>query len=106
MAEKRAFPRKRKRLIVDFELDGGKCSGFTVDISYTGLFIGTNQLPRLNQTLTVHLHLPEGKRVQCTGKVVRGRKMPAALAQTDANGFCLALAGYNEDYTRFFASLT
>jgi hypothetical protein len=32
--------------------------------------------------------------------------MPAALAQTDANGFCLELAGYNEDYTRFFASLT
>lgn len=106
MAEKRTFPRKKKRLIVDFDLDQATYTGFTWDISYTGLFIASTHMPRIGLILPVRIHLPDGKKVSCTGKVIRGKRMPASLAFSEgASGFSLELIGYHEEYTRFFGTL-
>ena len=105
MAEKRIFPRKKKRLIVDYELDQKPYSGFTWDLSYTGLFIASPHMPRIGLTLSLRLHLPNGKMLECTGKVIRAKRIPPTYTMEGASGFCLELVGYNEDYTRFFGTL-
>ncbi len=105
MADKRSFPRKKKRLVVEFVADGSKTSGFTWDLSYTGLFIAAHHLPKMGEMVTVTLHLPNGKKCQLIGKAVRARRVPAALAMSEPNGFSLMVSGYSEDYTAFMSSL-
>lgn len=105
MAEKRVFPRKKKRLLVDFVVDGVKATGFTWDLSNTGMFIATARMPQIGSMLKACLHLPDGKNIDCVGTVVRARKVPARLTSLEANGFSLQFEGYIEDYHRFLASL-
>jgi PilZ domain len=106
LAEKRTFARKKKRLIVDYELDKVTYRGFTWDISYTGLFIASPNMPRIGLTIAVRIHLPDGKKLECAGIVVRAKRVPAAYSSSDgATGFSLELVGYNEDFTRFFGTL-
>ena len=53
MNEKRTFPRWKKRLLVDFEVEGRTASGFTWDISHTGLSISSQYVPKLGEKLQV-----------------------------------------------------
>jgi Tfp pilus assembly protein PilZ len=106
MIDKRTFPRKKKRLLVDLQVDGRTASGFTWDLSHTGLFISSQYVPKTGDHLLAVLHLPNGKKVECAGTVVRSRRVPAALAEGGGNhGFCLALTGYVEEYARFLSDL-
>ncbi len=106
MNDKRTFSRWKKRLLVDLILEGRTASGFTSDISHTGLFITSSYVPNLGDKLRIFLQLPNGKKVGCDGTVVRKRHIPAALAGSEGNnGFCLALGGYFEEYSRFLGSL-
>ncbi len=105
MIERRNFPRKRRRLIVEYVLDGKPFSGFTWDMSYTGLYIAGTATPRIGERMSASIHLPDGKRVACEGKVIRSRKVPASLALEYPNGFSVALTGYFEDYCRFVGGL-
>ena len=93
------------RDFVDFVVDGALCTGFTHDVSFTGFFVISSRLPQIGTMLPATIHLPDGKRVTMTGKVVRSRRVPPALAQTFANGFSMQLTGYSEEYTRFVSSL-
>ena len=105
MADKRVFPRLKKRLVVEFSVEGESHTGFTHDVSHTGFFIVTNRLPPAGTTLPATLHLPDGKRITLTGQVVRSRRVPPQLRESMANGFSLQLVGYVEEYTRFVGSL-
>ena len=105
MSERRVFPRKRKRLLVTFELAGAPCSGFTWDIGHTGLFIATSRLPHLGEEVSAEIEGPGGKKVHCRGTVVRARKHPTSLSFTEATGFSLKLEGYSEDYFNLVESL-
>ena len=105
MTDKRVFPRLKKRLMVDFEVDGEHFMGFTHDLSYTGFFVVASKLPAPGSPVKATLHLPDGKRVNLAGSVVRARRVPPQLAQSMANGFSLQLAGYSEEYTRFVETL-
>ena len=106
MAEKRTFARKKKRFIVDYDLDGVTYSGYTWDISYTGLFIASPHMPRVGLTILVRIHLPDGKKLECDGKVIRAKRVPVAYSLSEgATGFSLELIGYDENYTRFFGML-
>lgn len=100
MADKRTFPRKKKRLLVNFDVDGRTVAGFTLDISHTGMLISSFHLPRTGEPLKLTLQLQNGKRVECAGTVVRTRRLPAALAQGNGSVFSLSLTGYFEDYAR------
>ncbi len=105
MADKRTFSRKRKRLIVSFELDGRSYTGFTHDISFTGMFIAAPMTPKIGTDILVDVHLPGGKKVACQGKVVRSRRVLTSLSQTDPNGFSVELTGYFEDFCRAIETL-
>jgi hypothetical protein len=105
MSDKRAFPRLKKRLMVEFHIDGEHHTGFTHDLSYTGFFVVASKLPKPGSPLTAVLHLPNGKRLELAGSVVRARRVPPQLTAAMANGFSLQLGGYSEDYTRFVDTL-
>lgn len=104
--DKRAFSRWKKRLLVDLVVEGRTASGFTWDISHTGLSISSQYVPKLGEKIRTIVHLPNGKKVDCHGTVVRVRRVPLALAdELGGSGFCLALGGYFEEYSRFLGDL-
>ena len=105
MNDKRTFPRKRKRLLTSFELDGHTVAGFTLDLSHTGLLISSFHLPKPGQQLRVTLQLPNGRKLEVAGTVARARRLPAALAEGTGSVFGLALEGYVEEYFRLVSAL-
>jgi hypothetical protein len=105
MAEKRSFARKKRRMLVDFDTETSRGTGFTSDLSRCGIFISAVIIPRIGERLTTRLHLPRGGDVSVTGRVVRSQHRPGALSRTAAHGFALQLSAYNEEYDRFCAAL-
>jgi hypothetical protein len=105
MTDKRVFPRRRRRLPVTFLHDGAVGSGFTWDLSGTGIYIASPHLPKIGDPLVVTLELPHGKKVVMHGKVTRARKLPVGLATSESTGFSFQLDGYVEEYHRYLESL-
>lgn len=70
-----------------------------------GIFVRSARLPEPGTSLTAHLHLPEGKRVEVRGSVVRAFRVPSALRRVIPSGFSIRLAGAAEDYFQFLATL-
>jgi hypothetical protein len=105
MAERRAYGRKKRRFLVEFNLRGAQCTGFTYDISPTGIFVRSVRLPDPGTFVTANLHLPEGKRLAIRGKVVRSFRVPAALSRLIPSGFSMRLSDSPEDYYQFLATL-
>lgn len=104
MGDKRTFPRLKRRLIVKFTYDGVDRTGFSRDISHTGLFVQSVTIPPIGVPLTLTISLPNGKQVSLNGKVVRGYRT-AGMLDLDRGGFSFTLAGYVEDYANFILSL-
>ena len=100
MADKRTFQRLKKRLMVNFEVEGRTVAGFTLDLSHTGLLISSFHLPKLGERIRLVLTLPNGKKIECAGRVVRARRLPPELAQGAGSAFGVTLDGYFEDYAR------
>jgi hypothetical protein len=105
MAERRAFARKKRRFLVEYQLQGSACNGFTYDVSPTGIFVRSIRLPNPGTFLTANLHLPEGKRIAVRGKVVRSFRVPAALSRLIPSGFSMRLSDTPEDYFQFLSTL-
>jgi hypothetical protein len=104
--QKRSFERKKRRLLAEFTIDGAHYSGFTNDVSPTGIFVRASKLPDLNQPIAVTLHLPENKRVVVRGKVIRSFRVPATLSRLIPSGFALQVSDSPEEYFQFLASLS
>ena len=105
MAERRTFARKKRRFLVEFNLQGASCTGFTYDVSPTGIFVRSIRIPLPGTFLTANLHLAAGKRIAVRGKVVRSFRVPPALARLVPSGFSISLSDTPEDYYQFFATL-
>ena len=105
MAERRSFARKKRRFLVEFNLLGANCTGFTYDVSPTGMFVRSIRLPNPGTFLTANLHLAEGRRIIVRGKVVRSFRVPASLARLVPSGFSMKLSDTPEDYFQLLASL-
>ena len=106
MNEKRTFSGLKRRLPADIAVEGRPTPGFTWDISHTGLPISSQSVPKPGEHLQTTVHLPNGKTVKCHGTVVRVRRVPLALAdELGGSGFCLALGGSFEEYSRFLGDL-
>jgi hypothetical protein len=105
VAERRGFARKKRRFLVEFSLRGAACTGFTYDVSPTGIFVRSIRLPDPGTVIAAKLHLPEGKRVAVRGKVMRSFRVPAALARLVPSGFSIRLSDSPEDYFQFLATL-
>ena len=104
-AERRRFPRKKRRYLVEFQGEGASGTGFTYDLSPIGIFIRSIRLPRPGTSVTASLALPDGKRLPLTGRVVRSYRTPAALTSLVPSGFSVSLSDLPEDYYRFLSTL-
>lgn len=105
MAERRGFARKKRRFLVEFNLQGSNCTGFTYDVSPTGIFVRSIRIPAPGTFLTANLHLFEGKRIAVRGRVVRSHRVPAEMARLVPSGFSMTLSDTPEDYFQFLATL-
>jgi hypothetical protein len=104
MSEKRSAPRKKKRIVVDFDTTTSKTTGFTHDLSRTGLFIRTIRIPQIGKILRAVLHLPDGKHMTVEGTVVRSFKAPAMLRSLLPSGFALRVSPKDSPEYDAFAS--
>jgi hypothetical protein len=105
VSERRGFGRKKRRFLVEFKLRGAQCTGFTYDISASGIFVRSVRLPEPGTFMSADLHLPEGKRLTVRGKVVRSFRVPASLARLVPSGFSMKLSESPEDYFQFLSTL-
>jgi hypothetical protein len=105
VAERRNFARKKRRFLVEFHLRGALCTGFTYDVSASGIFVRSVRLPDPGTFMSADLHLPEGRRCTVRGRVVRSFRVPASLSRVIPSGFSIRLAESPEDYFQFLASL-
>ncbi len=103
--ERRTFSRKKRRFLVEFDLQGSSCTGFTYDVSPNGIFVRSIRLPKPGTFLTANLHLTTGQRIAVRGKVVRSFRVPPELARLVPSGFSISLSDTPEDYYQFFATL-
>lgn len=103
--KKRAFERKKRRLLVEFSLDGTHHSGFTFDVSPTGIFVRSSRLPNLGTALSLNVHLPDGRHVVLRGKVVRSFRVPTALSRLIPSGFALQVSESPEEYFQFLTTI-
>ena len=105
MVERRTFPRRRKRLIVEYVQDGSTRAAFTTNLSHTGIFVASSFVPPVGKPMKVKLTLMGGSKIQLEGTVVRGKQVPTTLSFADPSGFSFALKGYSEDYARYLSTL-
>lgn len=105
MEDRREFARKKRRFLIEFPLQGSNCTGFTYDISRTGIFVRSIRLPAPGTYLTANLHLTTGKRIAVRGRVLRSHRVPAELARIVPSGFSMSLVDVPEDYFQFLSSL-
>lgn len=106
MPEKRQLPRKRRRLTVEFSWEKRSCTGFTYDISPSGLFVRSARIPRVGTRLTVTLILPDQSHIPILGAVVRSFRVPSSLARVIPSGFCLKILDRPpENFLTFLAAL-
>lgn len=88
-------------MVVDFDTTDAKTTGFTHDLSRSGLFVRTIRIPKIGKILKAILHLPDGKHLPVEGMVVRSYRAPGTLRSLVPSGFGLRLsrtasAGYDE----------
>jgi hypothetical protein len=105
MAEKRRFPRKRRRLPVEFVWEKTPCTGFTYDISSAGIFVRATRFPKPGAEISATLVLPGEKPVKVLGIVVRTFRVPASLTRLIPSGFSLRLTEQPEEYLAFLAAI-
>ena len=107
MEERRtsSFPRKKRRFLVEFSLQGTSCTGFSHDVSASGIFVRSVRLPDLGTNLTLSVHLPGGKRFMVRCKVVRTRKVPGNLSTLLPSGFAVRITSAPEEYYQMLTTL-
>jgi hypothetical protein len=104
MVERRGFARIKRRFLVEFKLQGTACNGFTYDVSPSGIFVRSARIPAHGTFLTANLHLPEGKRIAVSGRVVRSFRVSAALSRLVPSGFSIRLSDSPQEYYQLFMS--
>jgi PilZ domain len=83
--EKRTSRRRPAEMAVEFTQDTLYGTGVTSDISRRGMFVRTTRTPGTGPIVRLTVHLPEGRKLFLTGKVVR--------SQRTGPGFGLRLSG-------------
>jgi hypothetical protein len=107
MEERRSvsFPRKKRRYLVEYSLEGSSCNGFSHDVSASGIFVRSARLPDPGTNLTLSVHLPGGSRLTVRCKVVRTHRVPGRLSTVKPSGFAVRIIDAPEDYYQLLATL-
>lgn len=105
MPEKRGFPRRKRRLLVEWAGGGFASAGFTHDVSPSGIFVCSTYIPGIKRLLTLTLSLPSGRKIRLRGITVRSYRVPANLRRAIPSGFSVRLTEAPEDYFGLLADL-
>lgn len=90
MREKRTAHRRPKRLLVRFGEEGLDRTGFTSDVSTSGMFVVSSTLPPLDSQLHCQLFFGETDFAYFEGRVARHRLVPVELRAIAKAGFGVA----------------
>ena len=106
MAERVRSLRKRRRFTVEFEAAGIKHTGFTHDVSPSGLFVCSIRAPKPGTAVSLSLRSSKDKDVKLRGITVRSFRGPASLAGVMPTGFGVRFSeSPPEDYFSLLATL-
>jgi hypothetical protein len=97
--------RRRCRYLVEWHRAGYLRTGFTHDISPTGIFIRTAHIPENGACVTIQLLVRAGHRLRLRGTVVRSVQVPPNLRRYVPSGFCVRLSEAPEEYFQLLAGL-
>lgn len=104
MAERRRFPRIKKRILVAYEVGTHKGEGFTNDLGPTGIFVRSVYFPKPGEVLRIRLKSPCGQ-ISLRASVVRSYRVPARLTAFVPSGFIVKLLDPPEAYFQLLARL-
>jgi hypothetical protein len=104
MAERRRFPRIKKRILVTFQVGTHTGEGFTNDLGPTGIFVRSVYFPRPGTTLRIRLKCPAGQ-IAVRASVVRSYRVPQRLSAHVPSGFIVQLIDPPETYFELLARL-
>lgn len=98
---KRVTTRERKRLMVRFGVSKPERTGFTKNISETGLFINTNQVLRPGTMLAVEVHFSD-RTFSHWARVVWAKQVPAQLAHVVECGMGIRFMDPAPDWGEYY----
>jgi hypothetical protein len=105
MAQKRFSTRRKRRYLVEWMVEDSLCTGFTQDISPTGVFVRSTYIPNVGAILTMQLLLPGGEKLRLRGSVVRTHRLPQHMRAVLPSGFAIRLSEAPEEYFQLLANL-
>jgi hypothetical protein len=97
--------RRKRRYLVEWQKGDYVCTGFTQDISPTGIFVRSTHIPEVGAAVSFQLLLPAGQKLHLSGKVVRTYRVPDNLRLYIASGFGIRLSAAPEEYFQLLARL-
>ena len=98
--------RIRRRYLVEWQSgDDVLYTGFTHDISPTGGFVRSSNIPKVGETLALWLLIPRGGKLKLRCSVVRSQEVPQHLRATRPSGFGVRLTEAPEEYFQLLANL-
>ncbi|HKD11103.1 MAG TPA: PilZ domain-containing protein [Thermoanaerobaculia bacterium] len=103
-ADRRASPRYRAEVLIDFSPNDTKTTGITYDVSVSGMFVRTSRLPREGQKIVATMRFADGRQLLIQGEVVRIYHPSVLLRGVLPTGFALTVKA-NESYRRFVESV-
>src|SRR5687767_6179290 len=106
MLPKTPSTRIRRRYLVEWQSgNDALCTGFTNDISPTGGFVRSSNIPKVGETIALWLLIPHGRKLKLRCSVVRSQEVPQHLRSTRPSGFGVRLTEAPEEYFQLLANL-
>jgi hypothetical protein len=102
---RRFSPRKKCRYLVEWQKDDSVHTGFTHDVSATGIFVRSTSIPGIGVAVTMQLLVPGVGKLRLRGTVVRSHRVPQNLRRFVPSGFCVRLTEAPEEYFQVLATL-
>ena len=99
--ENRTKDRAKRRLMCRYGVDKADKTGFTMNLSPTGVFIKTNSVFAPGTTLHIELRFPE-RNFEMWGRVVWAKKVPPQLAHIMDCGMGVCFVDPTPEWLEFF----
>ena len=99
--DKRVTDRAKRRLMCRYGVDKADKTGFTMNLSETGVFVKTNSVFPPGTTLHVELAFPD-RSFSMWGRVVWAKKVPPQLAHILECGMGICFIDPTPEWLEFF----
>jgi len=102
MPDNRYNDRARKRVMCRFGVDKTDRTGFTMNLSETGVFVKTNNVFKPGTTLQLQLVFPDAT-YSMWGRVIWAKKVPPQLAHVLDCGMGICFVDPTPEWLEFYA---